>query len=246
MSKTKMRLSTIFILTLIMASFQGVHAQASGAMEKFFEKTYLGGMTVGLNATNSTVPGGNITVSLWIHSVTQDITLDSLNISVYGYEFGRTKRSIANITFIATSTLPPFDKTEVFNRTLQVPSTCWDATYTELHLRGTYLSTSDRLKGDEGFSMTVVKNVYMEQLENQIKNLTDQYRNLNGSYWQLDGKYKQLNETYWQLDHNYTNLKGGLNDLDNTRRVVAILLVTTVFFIASTMYLILRKPKEPW
>jgi hypothetical protein len=49
----------------------------------------------------------------------------------------------------------------------------------------------------------------------------------------------RLNETYW-------GLKGSSNELGNTRMAVAILVVTTVFFVATTIYLVMRKPKEYW
>ncbi len=42
----------------------------------------------------------------------------------------------------------------------------------------------------------------------------------------------RLNETYW-------GLKGGSNELGNTRTAVGILAVTTVFFVATTLYLLL-------
>jgi len=48
-----------------------------------------------------------------------------------------------------------------------------------------------------------------------------------------------LNETYWSL-------KGSSNELGNTRTAVGILAVTTVFFVATTLYLVMRKPKESW
>ena len=48
-----------------------------------------------------------------------------------------------------------------------------------------------------------------------------------------------LNETYW-------GLKGSSNELGNTRMAVGILAITTVFFVATTLYLVMRKPKESW
>jgi hypothetical protein len=55
-----------------------------------------------------------------------------------------------------------------------------------------------------------------------------------------------LNKTYWELQHNYTALQGSLNELDNTRSAVAALAITTVIFVATTIYVIMRKPKQYW
>jgi len=41
-------------------------------------------------------------------------------------------------------------------------------------------------------------------------------------------------------------LQGSSNELGNTRMAVGILAITTVFFVATTLYLVMRKPKESW
>jgi hypothetical protein len=65
-------------------------------------------------------------------------------------------------------------------------------------------------------------------------------------YANLNGDFEQLNNTYWELQANYTSLTGNLGELDNTRRLSTILGVTTAFFVATTVYLVVRKPKEIW
>jgi hypothetical protein len=55
-----------------------------------------------------------------------------------------------------------------------------------------------------------------------------------------------INRTFWELQQNYTALQGNLNELGNTRMAVGILAVTTVFFVATSLYLVMRKPKESW
>jgi hypothetical protein len=37
-----------------------------------------------------------------------------------------------------------------------------------------------------------------------------------------------------------------MNELDNTRRVAVILAITTVFFVATTVFMVMRKPNESW
>jgi hypothetical protein len=41
-------------------------------------------------------------------------------------------------------------------------------------------------------------------------------------------------------------MNGNLGELDNTRRLTTVLAITTVLFVATTVYLVMRKPKEIW
>jgi hypothetical protein len=78
--------------------------------------------------------------------------------------------------------------------------------------------------------MTKVTNSYLQGLEQRFNEL----KQLN----------EQLNQSYWDLERNFTALQGSVNELDNTRTAAAVLGITTVFFVATTLYLVLRKPRE--
>jgi hypothetical protein len=53
-----------------------------------------------------------------------------------------------------------------------------------------------------------------------------------------------LQAQYDQLQQNYTTLEGRLTELDNTRSAVAVLAITSIFFVATTLYMMMRKPKD--
>jgi hypothetical protein len=104
-----------------------------------------------------------------------------------------------------------------------------------------------------GFPMTQVENTFLEGLEtqntilqDQIKSLNDSFQQLTNLYQNLSSTFEQLNQTYVELYQNYTSVKGSLGDLDNTRRVTTVLAVTTIIFLVSTIYLVIRRPKESW
>jgi len=154
---------------------------------------------------------------------------------------------------IIDSNFPLNYSSKEYNRTFPVPEHVWDTTYGEIVL--TYsakyeIVTVDFDKLTLGFTMTHVKNVYLEELQNKLDSLKEKYQLLNNSYWQLNGTYWQLNATYeslnqtfWELQQNYTSLKGST---DNTRTAATVLAITTVFFVATTIYMVMRKPKEYW
>jgi hypothetical protein len=235
MSKKKMTI--ILVITLLsIALIQVVRAQATDEPKMFFLEKFEG-ISVGVNATREVLPGQNMTIKLWINCTSDDVTMNDLNLSVYGFRSGREKISLSNFTSFSEATPLVYHQTTECNYTVIVPSDVWDATYAELCF--SYATVDNDHTVRRSFSMTLVRNVYLENLEQQ-------YSSLNASYQQLNSTFSELNETYWDLKQNYTDLQGITNTLDNTRIVTVILAITTAFFVVITIFLIMRKPKEYW
>jgi len=188
-------------------------------------KTFFGseipGIQIQVNATTETEPNQNITVLLTLKRQTS-IDVGYFNLSVFGFVNGTYKTLMCNITDGGFSL---DDSPKEYNHTFIVPEQVWDTTYGEITL--TYNATYNvPPSGIQvmipyenitlGFTMTHVENVYLADLQAQ----------------------------YDQLLQNYTALQGRLTELDNTRSAVAVLAITSVFFVATTLYLMMRKPKE--
>jgi len=249
----KLRTVTLIFVMLILtlAFIKNTIAQTSDEMEAFFSKKYVG-ISIQLNATRETVPGANITTKLLVNCTADDVYVDYLNLSVYGYkhvEYALEKATLRSICVIKQTFLV-YHNASRYNYSIPVPNDVWDLTYAELHLK--YTISGELKERDETFSITTVRNVLWEELE-------EKYQNLNNTYWQLNSTVEQLNQTFWQmfqmnltaenldlLNKTYWGLKGSSNELGNTRMAVGILAVTTVFFVATTLYLVMRKPKESW
>jgi hypothetical protein len=175
---------------------------------------------------------------------------------VFGFLNGTYKIMMANITdnnFSLSGTL------KIYEDVFKVPEQVCDVTYGEITL--TYNATYPLEFGSLelqyrditiGFTMTHVENVYLKAIEEQLKNLNSTFELLNRTFWesfQMNLTAENLaliNKTYWELEQNYTALQGNLNELGNTRSAVAALAVTTVIFVATTIYMIMRKPKQYW
>jgi hypothetical protein len=231
----------LIIFTLAFTPLYGVKAQQLTESMKTFFDSKIPGIKIQVNATAKTQPSGNITVVLSMKRLTDVdvVDVEYFNLSIYGFVRGEEKTLMKNITdydFTLSETPRPY------NFTFIVPEQVWEATHGEITMTYSVKSGPFGLVIDGltcGFTMTLVRNVYLENLENA-------FENLNNSYWQLHDSYEQLNQTYWELQQNYTALRGNLNELGNTRTAVGILAVTTVFFVATTLYLVMRKPKESW
>jgi hypothetical protein len=223
------------MLIIASALARAAAAQSPSEARNYFSKDYIG-ISVAVKGTNETVPGENMTVYIWVNCTADNVKVDDLSLSVYGF-IGGQEKILLNTTHTLTNAPLVFNETNQFEYNVSVPNNIWDSTFGELNLQYSILGTP--FTENPSFSMTMIRNVYLEELE-------DQLRSLNQSYQELNSTYDQLNQTYWQLQQNYTSLQGSVFELDNTRRVVAVLVVISVFFVATTVYLFLRRPRDYW
>jgi hypothetical protein len=219
-------------------------------MYTFFPQTDYAGISIRVDATEETVPGSNIAVLVWINCTATGVKVDHLDLDIYGFKNSQEKIQLDAHILLDNETLA-FNETREFDYVVPVPADVWGTTYADLSLD--YLISGDSFERNPSFSTTNVRNIYYEKLTEDFKNLNQSYNQLNASYlqlnstyWQLNSSYAQLNQSYWQLYQNYTSLQGSTGELGGTRTAVAILAITTVFFVATTAYLVFRKPKESW
>lgn len=224
------RIGLMFILLILMfASISCIKAQFSTSTEnmKSFLDSQVPGISIQVNATAEAEPNENITVMLSLKRQT-GIYVKYFNLSVFGYVNGTYEILMDNIT---DSGFSLDDSPRPYNCTFTVPEQVWGTTYGEITL--TYNATYPAGPGNLelpynitlGFTMTHIQNVYLKSIEDQLANLT---------------------ALYLQLQQNYTALQQNLSELENTRSAVAILAITSVFFLATTLYLVMRKPKDYW
>lgn len=250
-----LKLKTLIIssvtLILVLALIQGTTAQPSSEMQTFFHHDYAG-LLIQFNATREAVPGGNVTINLWITVTADGVNLDYLTLRIYGFRFGeeKTEPPLLSVQVMGKTSLI-YNCTYPYNDTVHIPNDVWAATYADLHFKYA-IKDAPSLEYNPVFSITVVKNVYLEELENKFKSLNYTYWQLNETFWKsfqmnlTEENLASLNQTYWQLQQNYTAFQGSLSELENTRRAVIILAITTVFFVATTIYVVMRKPKQYW
>jgi hypothetical protein len=233
----------IIISIILFATICNVKAQTPTTenMQTFFDRE-IPGIKIIVNATAETQPNGNITVKIAMNPLEEEVNIEYFNFSVFGFLNGTYKTMIYNIT---VNNFP-------FNDTFPVPEQVWGVTFGEITL--TYDVTYVIEKGIEititipyenltvGFDMTRVKNVYLETVEEQLRNLNSTFEQLNQTFRQ----YFNKDLTPENLNDTLRELQGSSNELGNTRMAVGILAVTTVFFVATTLYLVMRKPKESW
>ena len=171
------------------------------------------------------------------------VKVDYLNLSLYGFAGGVEKVQLTAFGVMVNSSLL-FNYTQEYSYDVLVPTDVWGPIYTDMHLK---ISVSNLdFKDNPSFSITTVRNIYYEKLQEIFKNLNESYSQLNSTFWQLKNLFDELNSTYWKLNDNHTALQGSLNEFSGTRQLMLLLGITTVFFVGTTTYLLLRKPTEYW
>ncbi|RJS79400.1 hypothetical protein CW708_02255 [Candidatus Bathyarchaeota archaeon] len=244
-------LNGIFVMLILLAIIIPNNVAKASNVEtwQFFLGDYPG-ISITFNATQEVAPNENITIYLIVNCTAKGVTIQLLNLSIYGFEYGREKVYLLNPLTIIKNTRMVFNET-IFNSTIvHVPENVWDRTYGELYIE--YTIKDESFKRTPVFSATIVKNIYLEQLEDRLKELNSTYAYLNQTFLESFNmslspeNLAKLNQTYWMLQQNYTSLQGNLNELDNTRRVATVLGITTAFFIATTLYLYFKKPKQSY
>jgi len=250
MKKLEKMSAAIIIFAFVFALTRFVNAQEPAEGMKTFFDSDVPGIRIQVNATAEAQPTGNITTVLSLKAQT-DVRVEHFNLSIFGFINGTDKLLMANITDNSFSlnnglkvyNCPPF----------KVPEQVWDATYGEITL--TYNATYTVGSGilvmipyenlTIGFTMTHVENIYLKEVEEQRQNLNNTLEQLQKAFWESF----QMNltaENLADLDKTYSALQGSASELDSTRRAVTVLAITTVFFVATTVYMVIRKPKQYW
>lgn len=232
----KVAFLAMLILTLTFIQF-AVAQEQTGNMQTFFESEWPG-IEIRVNATREALPEENMTIILLVKSKADGIYIKYFDLTVSGFIEGQNKTQLGSIYQDAFSL--NYNETKKYNHTfpILVDPQIWGTTYGELSFQysiGGFSYTLSSL----GFTMTHVRNIHLENLEEQFQSLSENFTELQQNYTRLEGNYTELKGKY-------DDLSKSVVELDNTRNIMIILAITTVVFLATTIYLIMRKPRQSW
>jgi len=233
----------LIIFTLTFALLYGTKGQ------ELTEDMQVPGIKITVNATAETQPNENITVKITMNPLEKEVSIQYFNLSVFGFINGTEKTMLINITDNGF----PLSNERLYELNFTIPEQVWGVILGEITLTYdvTYIIQQGNVQSKTtityedlkvGFDMTRIKNVYLETIEEQLKNLNSTFEQLNQTFW----NYFHKDLTPENLNETLRGLQGSSSELGNTRMAVGILAVTTVFFVATTLYLVMRKPKESW
>jgi hypothetical protein len=212
-----MMLCTLF-LTL---AFCNVGMAAPEETQIVYDDTY-GGLRIVVVAPVEAYPGENITVTVETSAVdVQQIDVDYFDLKFCGVVNATTTVTFEQIEHLS-NVLVSYDETEY---TITLPDDLSPGlTFGEINCEWKALGALFEIPS-AGFPLTYIKNMELEQL-------------------QVD--YDELNATYQSLVKENAELKAGSGDIDSTRNLMYIFIITTVIASITVVVLLLRKPKKVW
>lgn len=125
---------------------------------------------------------------------------------------------------------------------VKIPNYAANVLYGKIILKWTVKGTEESTVYERKptFVMGYLRNPELERLRSEVTELEEE--NIV-----LKGNVTDLNNTLTELLNNLTDLENRYEgELSGTRNVTIILAITTVFFVATTAYLFMRKPKQYW
>ena len=223
MKVPKKFIAFIITLDLALTLVKSAETQSPNEMATFFD-SQVPGIKIQVNGTAEAIPTEHVNITLRLLGQA-DVYVNYFNLSIFGFVNGTEKTLVANIT---DNDFPLSNDSRDYNHSFKIPEDVWGVMYGELVL--TYSAKYDIVivnfeKLTCGFTLTKIENVYFKNIEEQLNN---------------------LNATYLELLQNYTSLQENLGQLESTRQAVIALAVVTILFVATTVYLIVRKPKQSW
>jgi len=232
------KIAAIIVLMIFALSLTPkAYAQESSDIRTFYHHDEAG-LIIEVEAPANVKPGQAINVSVSFYCYAKNLSVYYLFVTIYDFKSGQEKNPIGTVKPVEQGIGydPKYNETYTRIYEIEISENVWDITYGEISCEWEFGGHTFYIH-DDGFVMTYVKNVEMEDLIEQLANKTQECDTL----WQ---NYTQLNQTYWDLKGNQTS--GTEVDLSNTRVAMIVFIITTVFFVATTLYLTLKKPREYW
>jgi len=225
------------IITLIMLTSLAVAISGKVIASTFvhIHKFSFAGVEVVIENPYEIRPDQTITINVTVKALI-NLTIDWIWIELYTFHNSATDETMfCNITHLLTPMA--LSSGQWLNNTYDVPIPQYavNVLYGKIVLKWTIEGTEETTTYERKstFIMGYLKNLELENLKNEIE--------------RLKGENTQLRGNLTELLNNLTEIKNRYEgELNGTRSTVAVLAVTTLFFLATTAYLIMRKPKEYW
>ncbi|MEM3699650.1 MAG: hypothetical protein QXL57_02135 [Candidatus Bathyarchaeia archaeon] len=236
----------VLILTAILISasiFARITlAYASEELIEFFSEDYPG-ISLKAEATNETIPNESLTLKIWINCTARGVEVEHLKLVVYGFAEGREKTLLYSAQ-VLNNTLLELDEIRYENFTISVPGNVWGSALAEMRVTYSIMKTP-MPDIDPSFPITFVRNVAYEELQEKYENLNEFCNELNETFFENFQMNLTL-ENLAKLNNTLKELQGRLGELNTTRVAVGVLAIIAFFFVITTLYLAMRKPKQYW
>lgn len=229
-----------FSALLIIAMMHRVNAQPTTRIYRY----YFANLEVWIEYPFEEYPNKSITIKVATRALST-LLVNYTKMDLYTlHNYTREEEKFYSIIHVTETEPKQFFANEWLNRSYQVfiPDYAINLVYGKLMLKWTLAGTGEAETYEREITvlMSYLKNLELERLRNENAILKENLTALNS-------QLVELNNTIIELSNNLTEIKSRYEgELSGTRSTIVVLAVITVFFVATTAYLILRKPKQVW
>lgn len=237
-----------------------VNANSSDLIHTYKYTPIPNDLTVDIKNPLEAYPNQTINVNITIKAL---VNLTINHVAIELYTFNNSK--FDDVIYVEKDNQVPLCSNELWNKTsnVTIPEYASNILYGKLILEWAKKGTmeSEWYRREPTFIMTYLRNPELERLRSEVTELEEEndelkrnLTNLNNTLTGLEeenivlkGNVTDLNNTLTELLNNLTGLENRYEgELSGTRNVTIILAIITVFFVATTAYLFMRKPKQYW
>jgi len=241
MKVLKISKSVILIMLMFLAAtlIRDANTNSSDQIHTYKYTPIPNDLTVEIKNPLEAYPNQTINVNITIKALV-NLTLNQVAIKLYTFNDSK----FDDVIYVEKENPVSISSSQLLNKTSNVTihEQASNIVYGKLTLEWTK-------KGSEGwetigkeptFIMAFLKNLELERLRSKVPELEKENAELKGNVTDLNNTLTDLLNNLTDIENRYAGELGG------TRSAVAILAITTIFFVATTAYLFLRKPKQYW
>lgn len=236
-----LKISKTLMLTMLMllatTMMHDANANSSDQVREYKYTPIPNDLSVEIKNPLEAYPNQTINVNVTIKAL---VNLAINRVAIELYTFNDSK--FGDAIYVEKET--PLSSGESFNKTLNVTISeqASNIVYGKLIVEWTKKGTEgwETIGRATTFIMTFLRNQELERLRNKVPGLEKENA-------ELKGNITDLNNTLTELLGNLTDIENRYEgELSGTRSAITILVIVTIFFVATTIYLFMRKPKQYW
>jgi len=235
-------LKTLILVMLMLSAATTIHDVNANSSDQIHTYNYIpipNDLTVEIKNPSEAYPNQTINVNITIKALV-NLTINHVAIELYTFNDSK----FDDVTYVNRESQVALSDGKSLNKTCNftIHEQASNIIYGKLILEWTKKGTEgwETIGKEPTFIMAYLRSSELEKLRNKVP--------------ELEKENVELKENVTDLNHTLTDLLNNLTDLKNryegeltgTRSVIIILAVISVFFVATTAYLFIRKPKQQW
>lgn len=257
-------LKTLILVMLMLIAATMMHDVNANSSDSYQYTPVPNDLTVEIKYPLDAYPNQTITVNVTIKAWT-NLIVNRTVIELYTFNnLTREDELFYSIKYVSKpESLLGGESLNETSYEVKIPNYAANVLYGKIILKWTVKGTEESTVYERKptFVMGYLRNPELERLRSEVTELEEEnaelkrnLTNLNNTLTGLEeenvvlkGNVTDLNNTLTELLNNLTDLENRYEgELSGTRNVTIILAITTVFFVATTAYLFMRKPKQYW